>query len=466
MPLLRPVRSLTIGLLILWQLFLPPLPLGGAQDSAEELYSRGLAHLQDNNFKEAVQAMEDALAQNPSLEGGRLNLGIAYFQLGKYEEALGELNEALEKNPKEGSLHFFLGLSHQQQKNYDKSITHFQTAARLDSEFTQLAEYNIGMIEFQNDAFDLASSALERAIRADPHSAIAAEAKKLRDTVEAKKNPKRLSVSAGIGLEYDDNVTVDELDQTTNLDDFSTVFEFSGAYKLLSGSKYEVEAGYDFYQSVYHELSAFDLQSHLFSLAGSRELWEMDFALNTLYNRTSLGGDKFLEIHSASPSVGFFSLPTVYTTLSYSYRDANFFNDPDRDSQNHGFSFNNFMFFMGSKGFVSLGYTFENEITTGDAFDFFGHFLNVGVRSPIPGTDWDTRVGLGYKYYFKDYKNVTASIGEERADYKHTLLFGVEQPFMQYFKARLDYQYINSTSNLASSDFDENIVNFSITAYY
>ncbi len=465
MPPVRFARTAFIGILISLLLALGLVPIA-AQESAEELYSRGLGHLQAKDFEKAAQAINDALALQSNLDGARLNLGIAYFQLGKYDEALQTLNEALGENPDSGTLHFFAALTHQGRKDHEQSIHHFEEAARLDSEYNQLSAYNIGLAHFHTGKRELSARALNQAIQYDPKTDIAREAEKMLQAVEAQKEKKRLSASASVGIEYDDNVTVDELDQTTNLDDFATVFEFSGAYKLLAGEKYEVEAGYDFFQSLYDDLSAFDLQSHLFSLTGSREIKGVDLGLNTIYNRTILDDDKLLEIYSASPSVGFFMLPTVYSTLNYAYRTINFFDDDDRDSQNHSVGINNYLFFMGSKGFVNAGYTFENEITTGREFGFFGHFVTAGVQSPIPGTDWDTRVILGYKYFFKDYKEVTASIGEERADYRHTLQFGIEQPLFKFFKAKLDYQYINSTSNLASSDFDENIVNFSISAYY
>jgi len=107
---------------------------------------------------------------------------------------------------------------------------------------------------------------------------------------------------------------------------------------------------------------------------------------------------------------------------------------------------------------VLLGYQFENEITTGAEFEYLGHFLNVNVKLPVPLLD-QTKVNLGYKFYFKDYKNVTASIGKKRDDFRHTAELGIYQPIYKKLHAKLKYQYINSISNLASSEYQENIVN-------
>jgi len=107
---------------------------------------------------------------------------------------------------------------------------------------------------------------------------------------------------------------------------------------------------------------------------------------------------------------------------------------------------------------VLLGYQFEYENTTGAEFEYLGHFLNTNIKLPVPLLD-RTKVNVGYKFYFKDYPNVTANIGEQREDFRHTAELQIFQPIYKNLHAKLNYQYINSISNLASSDYQENIVN-------
>ncbi len=108
---------------------------------------------------------------------------------------------------------------------------------------------------------------------------------------------------------------------------------------------------------------------------------------------------------------------------------------------------------------VLLGYQFEYENTTGAEFEYLGHFFYNKVKFPIPLLNLKTKVSLGYKYFFKDYKNITASIGEKRDDFRHTAELQIYQPIYKNLHAKLNYKYINSISNLASSDYQENIVN-------
>jgi tetratricopeptide (TPR) repeat protein len=430
-----------------------------ADESAEGHLNIGSSHSEKGNYEQAIVSYERALEMDPDLEGARLNLGISYFKLRSFDLAVKTFQQILERTPDESSALIFLGLSLQGQEQYEKSIPYFEKAWKLDADFEQLALFNVGKAHFHLENNEQASEKLNQAIRVAPSDELADGAKVLLKIIADKKPKNPWNLAFHTGLEYDDNITVSELDQTTGVGDFSYLFEFAGAYKFQITPELELEAGYDFYQSLHDDLSAFDLQSHIFSLNGSYEFKGLDLGLLSMYNRTSLGAADFLEIYSTSPSVGFSVTDTWYATASYSYKNTNFFNINNRDAQNHGFGVSNFLFFLDSQVMVLLGYQFENEITTGAEFEYLGHFLNTKLQYSIPFLNLQTKVNLGYKFYFKDYKNVTASIGKKRDDFRHTAELGIYQPIYKKLHAKLKYQYINSISNLASSDYQENIVN-------
>ena len=449
------MRGITL-LFILTVLFLPHSSL--ADESAEGHLNIGLAHSEKGDYEQAIVSYERALEMDPDLEGARLNLGISYFKLQSFDSAVKTFQQILERTPDDSSALIFMGLSLQGQEQYEKSISYFEKAEKLDADFEQLALFNVGKAHFHLENNKQASEKLNQAIRVNPSDELADGAKVLLKIIADKKPKKPWNLAFHTGFEYDDNITVSELDQATGVGDFSYLFEFGGAYRFQITPKFELEAGYDFYQSLHDDLSAFDIQSHIFSLNGSYEFKGLDLGLLSMYNRTSLGAADFLEIYSTSPSVGFSVTDTWYATVNYSYKSTNFFNINNRDAQNHGFGFSNFLFFLGGKGMVLLGYQFENEITTGAEFEYLGHFLNTNVILPVPLLD-QTKVNIGYKFYFKDYKNVTASIGKKRDDFRHTAELGIYQPIYNKLHAKLKYQYINSISNIASSDYQENIVN-------
>lgn len=282
---------------------------------------------------------------------------------------------------------------------------------------------------------------------------------------------KRWTLSGSIGIQSDDNVTTDETDTTSNQSDEAAVFEVSGTYQLLDESKVGVglELGYDFFQSLYDTLTDFDLQSHTFSASAEREIEGFDTGLTYLYTRTFLGGDDFLALHNLSPTLGYAVTSIWYVSLRYSYQNKDFISSDPRDADQHSGTFDNFLFFMQGKGYLSLGYRAEGEDTEGDEFDYFGHFFHARLKTPIrlkPVEQWNPVLTLSYEYSKKDFSNVTASIGDKREDTRTTIALGLSADLTERVFAKFDYEHIEAVSNLSSSDFDENVVTFSLGARF
>ncbi len=282
---------------------------------------------------------------------------------------------------------------------------------------------------------------------------------------------RRWTIFAGAGIQFDDNVTTDEIDATSNQSDKAAVFEASGSFKPRLGQKLGLEVGYDFFQSLYEDLSDFDLQSHNISASVEREIWEIDSGLNYLYARIFLGGDDFLGLHSATPTLGYSVTSRFYVNLRYNYQNKDFTSSVNdgRDANTHSGTIDTFIFFLDAKGYLSLGYRAEDENTASDEFDYFGHFLHARLDAPIPLKPlarWNPRVTAAYEYSKQDFSNDTASIGRKREDERTTVGFGLSVDLTEHVVARFDYEHIEAISNLSSADFDDNIVTIVLAIRY
>jgi hypothetical protein len=268
------------------------------------------------------------------------------------------------------------------------------------------------------------------------------------------------------GMEFDDNVTVSAQDLATGEKDFAYIFEFAGAYRFLDTQRFNLEASYDFYQSIYDTLSDFDLQSHIFSLGGTYKFQDFDLDVFASYNRNTLGGEDFLEIFTIAPQVGFFPTERWFSLIRYSYEDSGFFTDPARDGKNNGLGTDNFVFFMQGKSYLMFTYRFENKDTRGPEFTYDGHFATIGAKTILPFWNRRGTFNLAYKYFYKDYTNITPSLGQERHDLRHTIQVGVAQPLNTWLQLNLKYEFIDSVSNLQSIDFTENIASFNFNVFF
>jgi tetratricopeptide (TPR) repeat protein len=468
-----------------------------AAEDAQGPYSKGLANFKKGNFEKALSQFEEAVKTrpgkaeahyyigltlsrlgrnddaalalekagelNPKLPGLHLNLGIAYYKLEAFEPALLELSRELQKDPKNGSAHLFMGLTYQGQGQYEKSIPFLEKARNLDPDFNQLSRYYIGIAHYKAGRKDAARDAFKQAVDADPHSDTAKDAQDFLNTMAGKeKVKKRWRIKADAGMEYDDNLTVEERDAASGVDDWAAVFELEGGYKFLDRKPFEGEITYNFYQSVYFEsdgqdTSQINTHSHDLGLSGGVDLDKWDIGLDYDYSFMLLGGDSFLQTHSISPSVGFLPLPILYINLSYILEIKDFLQEEDepRDGLNNSGGFDVFLFFMEHKGYVQLGYRLEGEDTSGDEFDYLGHIATCAVQVPLP---FQSKVRFMYRYRFKDYLHITPTIGEEREDNRHTFNVVVTKEIFDYFELKVDYEHIRSDSNLPSVDYHENVI--------
>ena len=265
------------------------------------------------------------------------------------------------------------------------------------------------------------------------------------------------SLSASLGYRSDNNVTADEIDTVSNESDTAFLFEAGIAYKALQGDLLDLEIGYDFAQSLHGSQSEFDLGSHSLSLSADKDIAGYDAGLLYIYTRSNLGGSDFLGTHGLTASLGYGATPSWYVSGSLNAQDKDFIDDNTRDAEVYGLGINNFLFFMDSKAYVSFGYRVEIEDTRGPEFDYFGQFLNLKLKTPIPIdslTRWNPATTLGWAYFNKNHANVTASIGEEREDTRTTLTAGLTMDFNKNFGAKLAYERIDAVSNLATSDYE------------
>ncbi len=66
----------------------------------------------------------------------------------------------------------------------------------------------------------------------------------------------------------------------------------------------------------------------------------------------------------------------------------------------------------------------------------------------------------------KDYSSATAGIDDEHRDDRTTVTLGLSVDFTDHLFAKFDFERIEAVSNLASSDFDENIVTLALGFRY
>jgi hypothetical protein len=288
---------------------------------------------------------------------------------------------------------------------------------------------------------------------------MAGDARNILDSTEEvhKRVGKRWWLTATAGAEYEDNLTVEEEEKFTDEEDIAAVIELEAGYKFPVPTPFEAEVSYDFYQSLFADLSEYNLHSHTLGLSGSAELGKWDLGLDYYFTYMLLGGDPFWQTHRVIPSAGFMPWSNLYARVSYILWAKDFLekeNEP-RDGVNHSVGVDVFLFFMDYRAYVRATYRLDGEDTSGDEFDYLGQILGFALKLPLP---FETTFYCSYKYHFRDYGDITPSIGTEREDHRHALEFALKKTLFDGFELKVNYQYNNNDSNLPSADYHENIV--------
>lgn len=261
------------------------------------------------------------------------------------------------------------------------------------------------------------------------------------------------------GLQYDDNVTVDELDNTTNLSDVAAVFDFDANYKKRFAQGTDLSVGYSLAQRTFFEESNFDLQIHNGKLGWKQNFDDFDIGVDFYTIHARLDRDGLLNIQQFAPYFTTFLTKKLYLRSSYRYQDKSFKNNKDRNAQTHAIDNDLYFFLDSTREYIVTGYRFENENTRADRFDYNAHQFVVRYtkRWNLYGNRPFT-MRLDWRYEKRNYESITPSIGAVRDDNRHRLRARFELPISNRLTALLKYEYRNHASNLETVDFTDNRV--------
>jgi hypothetical protein len=269
---------------------------------------------------------------------------------------------------------------------------------------------------------------------------------------------------------FDDRVTVNEDEEAaTAASDVAGVFEIDAAYRLVNESDTRVEIGYDFYQSLYSDLSDFNWQQHTPSItAWTKALGGVKLGITYAYTNTQLGGSFYYGQHAVTPSLAANLSDDIQLIVSYRYYDRNYNSlDDARDATGHQPNADVYMYFAENrKGFVQLGVGYTDEETKGLEYDYSGFVGRAAVQFPIDPFGLPGRLKLSYSYQMRDYDNPESLFpllppvpgDPTREDDRQTIRALADVEIAEDLKLFADYRFQDRGSNLASADYNKNVV--------
>jgi len=262
----------------------------------------------------------------------------------------------------------------------------------------------------------------------------------------------------GAGAEYDSNVTVDELDITSNESDYGLTLDASLGLKKPFTEATALSLSYDFSQTNYKEFSEVDRQTHLIGADLSTELGEVDTGLSTFYIHSRLDGNKFLELYRGSPYVSGFISKRWFTRGAYVYSDKTIENRPDRDATTQAGELDFYYFRRGLRSYFNFGYRYRDENAEADQFDYQSNSAKLRYVQRFEWLARTTKLELSWRFEDRDYSGITPSIGEKRDEDRNRWRIDYEIPTLEQGTLLFYYGYSDYNSNLPSADYTQSLL--------
>ncbi len=466
-----------------------------ASDLSEVLMSKGMMYYDKGSYREAAEALGEALKEDPGNleirkylflakakasgkasaselfkgEVGKkpgdprlkLDLAAALYLEGSFPEALGYLEEASKLDQASGEVVFFMGLVRLKLGQTKEAVGDLQKARALEPRLSQASMFYEGLALKQLNQHEAASSVFKRVTEINPMSEYAWEANK----IGAREAGPRFSARFSTGVEYDTNVTIEGRRNSLEVplhtpDRFQVRFPFSALmdYRFLDVGEWSFGGRYGFYASVHDDSSDMNVLSNTGELYGVWRRAEWYVRPFYYYQSVLLGGDQLSDTHSLGASLmyhGPYNLaPELY--LRGQSRQYNFptIHKSDPDSWNLRAEYNQYYLLQGGRGYLRAGLGFEGNQADGSNLDYKSFLVLAGFQYQLP---WKMHFNFDFEYQRRSYDRVQSLFGLERQDNQYSMAWQLSRPLGKGFEVKGRMAFVRNDSNIGDFDYDRQI---------
>lgn len=285
------------------------------------------------------------------------------------------------------------------------------------------------------------------------------------------------------GFEHDSNVTVDELNTSSDKSDEAWVFDAGLEGVLKPTEPLNVTLGYSLSGRRYQSLDQFDQNIHLLSADISYDFDPVTIGTSYHYSHATLGADPFLDFRRASVYLGSLIGEDVYLLASLQDKRKDFEDSDARDADVRGASLDTFFFFNQGQSHLVLGLDGDREDAEADAYDNDLLRVRAALVHKFNLAGEENRLRFGWRYEDREYDEVTVSSSDpllddpltgdlterstsQRADEAHILEASWRIGLNDVFSLEPSISWGSYTSNVDSADYDKTVAGMTLRAEF
>lgn len=270
------------------------------------------------------------------------------------------------------------------------------------------------------------------------------------------------SGSLGVGAEYDDNVSVSELESATGESDTATNVDGALQMDWQASDKLNISTGYNLTSQYYSEYDDFDMEIHMLYGDASYDLPFMTIGANHYFANARLGGDGFLDLNRSSIYAGKLFAEQWYLRGALNVTDKEFDVFSARDAETTSASLDTFWFF--NQGNSSLQFALEvaDEDALEEQFSYQANIVRIRVNHDFSLWGFQNEISAGVRNEIRDYQAITPSIGQTRDDELLVSDLSWDMKLTDWLATTASLEHGNYSSRLPSADYRENRVSLGL----
>ncbi|MBI3784191.1 MAG: tetratricopeptide repeat protein [Deltaproteobacteria bacterium] len=422
-------------------------------------YYRGTVRGHLERYDDAIDDLRSVLKERPDLLTAALELGVTYFRAQRYDAALPWLEQARGDPLLSSRASLFIGLAQLRRQDPQAAEPQFLRAAESE-EFRLAGEFYLGVAAFRLGHEREAEAHFSAVLIHQPDSVMAREARQYLELLRGS-GAAKYSLGATLSMQYDSNVILAPSDEAEK-NALGISRQGDGRFSVAAGGRYapwrndafELWLGYQFFQSLYFDLTQYNLQEHQPQVDLVWHFKPVDVGISGRYHFYLREADRFLQQGSGSAWMRVAEGDFGRTEISYLVRRRDYFERDlagGLDALNHAVDLRQFFYLRSSDRYLWLGYAFDRngaEHTAGKMFAYDGNELQAGLGWTFPALDLSA--DLVYRFRHERYD----SPSDGRRDHEHGVGFVLNRRLTDHLAIIAAYYgtFNDSTSTLYRYD--------------
>lgn len=425
----------------------------------------GKTYLKMARYDEAVAHLKLARDVDPDIPGLKYDLALGLFHVQDYVRAADLFIEVAKEDPANALAEYHAGISLYKQGRYATALDYLVGASEKSPSIKPMGYFYAGVCHERMGDTENAVKKLEYARDNAEEASLRASAVQRLEVLDKQKKMKPYRVDMKLGVQYDDNVVLEPVDEDIIADesDWMAVFFYSARYNMINRQDVVFGAGFNHYQTWHDDLDEYDLSGSIVDVYAKYHFNPFTFGFTYSPNYFWLDSVSYVMKHHLKPEVSWKVNENLVTKLSYSYYRNKYFEDEDRNGHtNEGFL--DVYYRLGKMGYLFGGFGYA-DVTASDADEYYDQFkvkLGASVNMPLAFV-----FNATFKFYTKDYDNVDSSFDIGREDDKYNILLSLSHRLVyDWLRIVGEYSYTKNDSNISSYEYERNVTTLSVAASF